>query len=228
MIEELLAARWFGGKSRGIQDVRVIDRACWADDATLSLVEVQYEIGAPDIYVFADRLDDPSVPHAVLRQFCGAQFATDAGGALVFRPTHLFDSIPLETTEPIGLMRGEQSNTSIRYGDALILKLFRRLQFGPNPDVEVGRFLTEQSQFRGTPAVVGSLDYLSPDGQQASLALLQRVEPNPGDAWPTTPRRLRAGLDGGSLAESVDAIARLGHTTAELHLPLASGSSDLS
>ena len=82
MIDQLREARWFGGKSRGIRDTRVIDRACWADDATLSLVEVQYEIGAPDIYVFADRLDDPAVPRAVLRQFSGAQIATDAGGAL--------------------------------------------------------------------------------------------------------------------------------------------------
>ena len=228
MIDQLREARWFGGKSRGIRDTRVIDRACWTEDANLSLVEVEYADGPSETYVLADRLDDPAVPRAVLRQFSGAQIATDAGGALVFRPTHLFDSIPLETTEPVGLMRGEQSNTSIRYGDALILKLFRRLQFGPNPDVEVGRFLTEQSQFRGTPAVVGSLDYLSPDGQQASLALLQRFEPNRGDAWTTTLRRLRAVLDGGSLAESVDAMARLGQTTAELHLALASGSGDFS
>src|SRR5258708_28663094 len=91
-------------------------------------------------------------------------------------------------------MRGEQSNTSIRFGDALILKLFRRLQFGPNPDVEIGLFLTEQSRFRGTPAVVGSLDYLSPSGQHASLALLQRFQPNRGDACTATPRRLRAWL----------------------------------
>src|SRR5207302_2276886 len=128
---------------------------------------------------------------ALLRQFHGAQVATKAGGALAFRPTHLFQTIPLDMAEPVGLMRGEQSNTSLRYGDALILKIFRRLQFGPNPDVEVGWFLTEQSRFRGTPAVVGSLDYLSPHGQQASLALLQRFEPNRGDAWSTTLRRLR-------------------------------------
>ena len=228
MIDQLREARWFGGKSRGIRATQVVDRVFWADDAALCLVEVNYADGPPDTYVLADRLDDPAVPRAVLRQFSGAQFATDAGGALFFRPTHLFDSIPLETTEPIALMRGEQSNTSIRYGDALILKLFRRLQFGPNPDVEVGRFLTEQSQFRGTPAVVGSLDYLSPDGQQASLALLQRFEPNRGDAWTTTLHRLRAVLDGESLAESVDAVARLGQTTAELHLALASGSGDFS
>ena len=79
-------------------------------------------------------------------------------------------------------MRGEQSNTSVRFGDELILKLFRRLQFGPNPDVEVGIFLTEHTDFRGTPAVVGSIDYLSPSGDTASLALLQCFERNRGDA----------------------------------------------
>jgi maltose alpha-D-glucosyltransferase / alpha-amylase len=228
VIDQLRQARWFGGKSRAIRDTRVLDRACWVDDATLCLVEVDYADGPPETYVLADRLEDVSVPRAVLRQFYGAKVATEAGGELVFRPTHLFQTIPLESTEPIGLMRGEQSNTSIRYGDALILKLFRRLQFGPNPDVEVGWFLTEQSGFRGTPAVVGSLDYLSPDGQQASLALLQRFEPNRGDAWTTTLRRLRDVLDGTDMAESVAAMARLGQTTAELHLALASGTGDFS
>src|SRR5712691_4237636 len=228
MIDQLREARWFGGKSRAIRDTRVVDRACWADDAELRLVDVEYADGPPETYVLADRLDDPAVPRAVLRQFSGAQIATQARGALIFRPTVLFAEIPLETTEPIGLMRGEQSNTSIRYGDALILKLFRRVQFGPNPDVEVGLFLTEHSRFRGTPAVVGSLDYLNADGQQASLALLQRFEPNRGDAWTTTLRRLRVVLDGGSMAESVAAMARLAQATAELHLALASGSGDFS
>jgi trehalose synthase-fused probable maltokinase len=228
MIEQLRAARWFGGKSRAIRDTRVLDRACWAEDATLCLVEVEYADGAPETYVVADRLDDPAVPRAVLRQFDGAHVATEAGGALVFRPTHLFATIPLQATEPIALIRGEQSNTSICYGTALILKLFRRMQFGPNPDVEVGWFLTEQSQFRGTPAVVGSLDYVSPSGQQASLALLQRFEPNRGDAWTTTLRRLHEVLDGEDMADSVDAMARLAQTSAELHLALASGTGDFS
>jgi trehalose synthase-fused probable maltokinase len=227
VLDELRAARWFGGKSRAIRDTRVLDRARWADDAELRLVEVEYADGPPETYVLAERLEEPRVPRALLRQFSGTQVATEAGGALIFRPTHLFDEIPLETTEPIGVMRGEQSNTSIRFGDALILKLFRRLQFGPNPDVEVGWFLTEQGRFRGTPAVVGSLDYLSPHGQQASLALLQRFEPNRGDAWTTTLRRLRGVLDHGEpMADSVDAMARLAQTTAELHLALAGGSGD--
>src|SRR5439155_2710269 len=148
-------------------------------------------------------LDRPLTARSLLDSFRGTRVDTESGGALEFRPTHVFGSIPRERTEPISLMTAEQSNTSLRYGDALILKIFRRLQFGPNPDVEVGWFLTEQSHFGGTPAVVGSLAYLSPDGEQASLALLQRFEPNRGDAWTTTRRRLGEVLDGKEMGESV-------------------------
>jgi trehalose synthase-fused probable maltokinase len=125
-------------------------------------------------------------------------------------------------------MRGEQSNTSIRFGNQLILKLFRRLQFGPNPEVEVGRFLTDCTEFRNAPPVVGSASYIDPDGREASLALLQRFEPNRGDAWTTTLQRLRDVLDGADPSESVQAMQRLGETTAELHLALASGTGDFS
>jgi maltose alpha-D-glucosyltransferase/alpha-amylase len=228
MIDQLREARWFGGKSRAVRSTRVVDRACWVDDAAVCLVEVDYADGPSETYVLADGLEDASVPRALLRQFSGAHVPTEAGGALIFRPTHLFETVPLDTTEPIGLMRGEQSNTSIRYGDALILKLFRRVQFGPHPDVEVGWFLTEHSRFGGTPAVVGSLDYASPHGGVASLALLQRFEPNRGDAWDTTLRRLRAVLDGEPMADSVAALGRLGRTTAELHLALSGGTGDFS
>lgn len=228
MIDQLREARWFGGKNRPIRDTRVVDRACWADNAAVFLVDVSYADGPPETYVFADRLEQPEVARAVLRQFQGANLATDAGGTLVFQPTHVLATIPLASAEPIALMLGEQSNTSIRFGDAFILKLFRRLQFGANPDVEIGRFLTERSRFRGSPAVMGSVDYLSPNGQHASVALLQRFEANRGDAWTTTLRRLAAVLDGHDPGESVAAMSRLAQTTAELHLALASGEGDFS
>jgi maltose alpha-D-glucosyltransferase/alpha-amylase len=226
VIEELRAARWFGGKSRAIGDTRIVDRACWAHDAWIYLVEVQYEAGPPDTYVLADRLDEPAVARALLERFQGATLPTEAGGAIVFRPTQFLSSIPAERLEPVALMRGEQSNTSVRFGEALILKLFRRLQYGPNPDVEVGRFLTEMTGFRGTPPVAGSADYISPDGQVASLALLQGFERNRGDAWTTTLARIRAVLEGGDPTDGICAMGRLGQTTADLHLALASGSGD--
>jgi maltose alpha-D-glucosyltransferase/alpha-amylase len=228
VIEQLKQARWFGGKSRLMLDVRVVDRARWVEQAEMNLVEVHYERGSPESYVIAEGIDDPPIARALLSQFRGTRVATEAGGELAFRPSHLFASIASQATEPIALLRGEQSNTSVRYGNALILKLFRRLQFGPNPDVEVGRFLTEQTDFRGTPAVVGSLDYTSPTGSTASLALLQRFVPNRGDAWTSTLRRLAAVVNGASIEEGVEAMARLGRTTADLHLALANGGGDFS
>jgi maltose alpha-D-glucosyltransferase / alpha-amylase len=220
--EDLRQARWFGGKSRTIADTRVVDRAHWTSSSSLFLVEVNYTSGPSDTYVTAERVEDPLVAREVLDRFSGATIRTERGGRLEFRPTHVLDAVAHHELEPVKPMSGEQSNTSIRFGDALILKLFRRLQFGPNPDVEIGWFLTEHTSFGGTPPVAGSLSYVDSDGCEASLALLQRFERNRGDAWTTTLRRVRAVLDGGDSAESFDAVRRLATTTAELHVALAS------
>jgi trehalose synthase-fused probable maltokinase len=222
--ETLQEARWFGGKSRTITNTRIVDRAVWTDAAAVYLVEVSYTSGPSETYVLADQLEDSTVARAILDHFRGTTIQTERGGQLIFRPTHIFQSVPAEALEQVQPMKGEQSNTSIRFGDALILKLFRRLQFGPNPDVEIGWFLTEHTSFSGTPPVAGSLNYVRADGCEASLALLQRFERNRGDAWTTTLRRLRPVLEGGEQSESLDAVRRLGATTAELHVALAGGS----
>ena len=228
MIDELRAARWFGGKNRAIADTRLVDRVCAVDKAAISLVAVEYAEGSPETYVTAERLDDPGVALTLLERFGGSSIPSDRGGALEFRPTHLFETVARERLEPIAIMRGEQSNTSVRFGNELILKLFRRLQFGPNPEVEVGRFLTDYTEFRNAPPVVGSASYVDPQGREAALALLQRFEPNRGDAWTTTLARVRRVLEGADSSESVEAMAGLGQTTAELHLALASGTGDFS
>jgi trehalose synthase-fused probable maltokinase len=221
LVDELRSARWFGGKSRAIRSATVVDRASLAADATLHLVDVVYEHGAPETYVLVDRLAEPEVGRALLRRFDGAQVASERGGTLTFSPTHLLATVDRSRTEPIRQLVGEQSNTSLVYGDALILKLFRRVQFGPNPEVEIGWFLTEHTEFHGTPAVLGSLEYESPSGDVASIALLQAFQPNRGDAWRTTLARLDVVLEGGDPSPSVDALARLGATTGALHVALA-------
>jgi len=86
---------------------------------------------------------------------------------------------------PLG---AEQSNTSIRYGDRLVLKLFRKLEPGINPDLEIGRFLTRSTGFRHVPPVAGGLDLR--DGgrgrEPATLGVLQGFVANEGDAWSFT------------------------------------------
>ncbi len=80
-------------------------------------------------------------------------------------------------------MRAEQSNTSVVYGDRLILKLFRRVDEGVNPDLEIGAFLTDKARFPHIPPVAGALEYRRGRGEPMTLAILQGYVPNEGDAW---------------------------------------------
>jgi maltose alpha-D-glucosyltransferase/alpha-amylase len=80
----------------------------------------------------------------------------------------------------------EQSNTSIIFGDRLIMKLFRRVERGPNPDFEIGRYLTEESRFERIPALAGGIEYTAPAQEPFTLGMLQELIPNQGDGWKKT------------------------------------------
>ena len=82
--------------------------------------------------------------------------------------------------------RGEQSNTSVLFGDTFILKLFRRSEPGMNPDWEIGRFLTEGDRFPHSPAMAGALEYRDNNGNNRTLAVLQQLVPHDSDAWSHT------------------------------------------
>ena len=83
----------------------------------------------------------------------------------------------------------EQSNTSIRFDEALIVKVIRRLQPGPNPDEEVLRALSDVG-FVHAPALVGSASWQGPEGLVYPIVLAQAFVPNQGDGWTWTQRRL--------------------------------------
>jgi maltose alpha-D-glucosyltransferase/alpha-amylase len=84
------------------------------------------------------------------------------------------------------ILKAEQSNTSIIFGDRFIMKLFRKLESGLNPDIEMGRFLTETAHFPHTPPLAGWIDYKVGRGDARNLAILQGFVPNQGDAWQFT------------------------------------------
>lgn len=144
------------------------------------------------------------------------------------------------------LSSAEQSNTSILYGDRFILKLFRRLEQGESPDVEMGRYLTEKAHFPHVPPFLGEISITPAQGERTTVALLQGFVANDGDGWewfldqlaswfshsasqPAPPdpgpfgflsRReaLPDALNGAHL--SLAAAALLGRRTAEMHLAL--------
>jgi maltose alpha-D-glucosyltransferase / alpha-amylase len=85
----------------------------------------------------------------------------------------------------IKVITAEQSNTSVVFGDRFILKLFRRLQKGVNPDLEIVRFLTRKG-FLHLPPSAGAIEYREEKQEPETLAFLQEFVPNQGDAWKYT------------------------------------------
>lgn len=132
-----------------------------------------------------DASNDPALRDTLLdaigsrRRFRGFNGDIRAARGSVFR--HIMKDVrePLESA----LLKIEQTNSSIAYGDRFIIKLFRRIEPGVNPDLEIGRFLTERTPFDHAPAVAGSLEYASGSGPPRTLAILQQYIPNEGDGW---------------------------------------------
>jgi maltose alpha-D-glucosyltransferase / alpha-amylase len=108
-------------------------------------------------------------------------------GKLMASPTSSFRRVrgPAGKNLDPSPMQAEQSNTSVVYGDRLVLKLFRRLDPGVNPDLEIGRFLTERVEFPHIPQVAGALEYLA-GRHPMTMGILHGFVPNEGDAWSFT------------------------------------------
>src|SRR6185436_13810158 len=104
------------------------------------------------------------------------------------------DGIPVPSlkamrgSEPLQaqVLKAEQSNTAIVYGQKLFLKLFRKLERGINTDLEVSTFLNEETSFDHTPRLGGSIQYESGKEEPITLSILQAFTPNSGDAWTFT------------------------------------------
>ncbi|MFC1893049.1 maltose alpha-D-glucosyltransferase [Chloroflexota bacterium] len=89
-----------------------------------------------------------------------------------------------EETRESNLLKGEQSNTSVVYGNRLKLKVFRRLEEGVSPELEIGRFLTEKEPFPNASKVAGSIEYQAGRGfEPITLGVLHGYIQNEGDAW---------------------------------------------
>jgi maltokinase len=112
----------------------------------------------------------------------------------------------------------EQSNTSVAFGDQLMLKLYRLLEAGANPEVEVNGFLTGVG-FAHVPALAGAASYLL-HGELYSAAMLQQFVPSSGDGWRWVLDRLAAAPQGP--AEAITGITHVGRLTAQMHAALAS------
>jgi len=218
--EYLRQQRWFGSKTKPITRLRLKDHAVMQGGLPcflLALIEVEYSGFDPELYSVPLMITDRAVQQQDLLLelktasevgFLYEALANDdfcrlllekiahpgaipaARGSFVFEKTHAFIRPEAST---VTRSRAEQSNTSIIFGDALILKNFRKVEPGTNPDLEISRFLTTKTDFAHIPLLAGTIEYFSeyaaPDSH-AAVALLQRFVPNEGNAWEYTLRHL--------------------------------------
>ncbi len=144
--------------------------------------------------VLYDALVEPAFCAALLNIIQDGHVLRSAEGQLLPSMTAAFTQL-LGSAGPAlkpRIVNAEQSNTSVIYGDRFIMKLFRRLESGINPDLEIGRFITEHTAFTNVPPVAGALEYQPENGVPMTLAILQGFVPNHGDAWSYTLEILEA------------------------------------
>jgi maltose alpha-D-glucosyltransferase/alpha-amylase len=104
-------------------------------------------------------------------------------GQLHGEPTEAFIPVPANAKElAINTISAEQSNSGVIFGQQYILKFFRKLAPGINPDLEIGRFLTEKG-FANTARVAGALIYRQEGGEVLTLGILSELIPNATDTW---------------------------------------------
>jgi maltose alpha-D-glucosyltransferase/alpha-amylase len=207
--------------------------------------------------ILYDASGEPGLALALLDSMDRRRRFKSRVGEIQTMPTSRYRELRGAREEPCEprVLRGEQSNTSIAFGNQLILKLFRRLDPGVNPDLEVGRFLTEHGFANGAP-VAGSIEYTAGRGAPRTLGILQGFVPNHGDTWEFTLHELGLyfervaaepnenpvvppgdlvdliALDGPDqqnrerLGPYLDAAGLIGRRVAELHLALISDSHD--
>ena len=135
--------------------------------------------------VLYDAWGDEALSQLLLETIAARRRFSGLAGKIQGRPLRSFRAVrgPAEERLPARALRVEQSNSSVVYGDRLMLKLFRRLEEGVNPELELGAFLTDTARFPYIAPVGGSIDYRRKEGTSFTLAVLQSFVRNEGDAW---------------------------------------------
>ncbi len=225
LIEHVTRQRWYGAKSRGVAHSQVLDSVtvrATEPQLALALVEMRYETGAHDVYQLLYSVHDGEVEiDDDVALGCELFDALRAGMTLHGdEGTVEFHSVQGFAGRASASARGrsvdaEQSNTSVVFDEEAILKVFRRLEPGLNPELEMLRFLTEHD-FSNAPPLGGWYAYAG-GRLGATLGILQAFVPDAIDGWE---------LARGDLASILPRLRRLGEVTAKLHTVLASDQED--
>jgi maltokinase len=216
---DLTEQRWFGSKSQDVADTRVLETVP-LDSFELAIVEVSFHPGTHELYQLVlqageDAIGDREFVRALARLMdADADIETEAG-LVEFR--HAGE--PIGAIADVRPMGAEQSNSSIVIDDRIALKAYRRLGAGPNPELEVLRFLTE----RGFENIAALRGWYAHTGRliDATLGIAQEFVPGSTDGWDLALEDLRT-----APRRFVERARQLGDVTGRLHAALASDATD--
>jgi maltokinase len=226
VIDFVTSQRWFGSKTRNVTHATVVDRALLRDTEPaleLQLIEIRFDTGTHETYQLLtngglDAVADASQARELVQLIRSGATVSAVEGVVEFAQVegaarfgaNLLEARPVEA---------EQSNTSIVFDDELILKVFRRLEPGINPELETLRFLTEHG-FANIAALGGWYAY-SGGPLSATLGILQEFVRNGKDGWELALEEIASVPD-----RFLTRLRRLGEVTGEMHTALGSDPND--
>jgi maltose alpha-D-glucosyltransferase/alpha-amylase len=183
-----------------------------------------------------DVASDPIFIALLLRNLRQSLTIEDNGLRLEFRPTRRLSDEPIKPPEHVRAVETEQSNSTALVDNRYVVKVYRKLESGINPEIEMGRFLTEVAGFANTPALLGGVELIEGDKQNA-IAIVHAFVENQGDAWTVTSayldrfvdeqRLLQPSEHPGESEEQVPYLrymSQIGRRVAEMHLALTGNS----
>jgi trehalose synthase-fused probable maltokinase len=243
--EWVVAQRWFGSKSRQVSGLEVLQGVPLRGEEplfVLALVSARFPAGTHDLYqlplglrpasdnwdkgviaevdgwTLYDALLDPVHARELLERMRQSSVAPAEDGTLAFRWTG--DSADPNGTDEVRPIGVEQSNSSMVFGDALVLKAFRRLEPGVNPELELLRFLDEHG-FEHIAPLAGWYEY---EGRlvDSTLGILQQYLKGARDGWD-----LAVSEDGEDPDRLIERLEDLGAVTGRMHSVLGSDAGDL-
>jgi len=237
--EWVVAQRWFGSKAREVATFNVLEVVALREEApllVLALCEARFATGTHELYQLPlglrpaaqgweervivqvedwtvyDALADPALARELLAAMRDGRDVAGEEGTLTFHWTDAPVPSDRVGVRPMGV---EQSNSSLVFGDALVLKAFRRVEPGINPELELLRFLTERD-FPSIPSLAGWYSYKG-RLMDATLAIVQQFLASGRDGWELALEDLEAFLAH---------VGPLGAVTGEMHSVLGSDFAD--
>ncbi|MBS0655199.1 MAG: putative maltokinase [Verrucomicrobia bacterium] len=261
----LVKSRWFEHKALTVQLVKITATIPMAN-SMLCIVEVfLYGIEWPDRYLIPisfvseakatqtnpiasvkvdaqegllyDAIYDESFRKALILRLAHNRKVHTNGYTIVSHINSRFKKEILACAASSRILSVEQSNSALLYGEKFFFKLFRRIEEGIHPEVQMCCYLTDEAHFSYCPAFVGSLAYKKLQGEISTIGLLETYTPNEGTAWSFTLDNLsqfyervlsHQNIDKADLKELIgsrffNGVKLIAERTAQLHIALASG-----